>query len=178
MSICPCPSKITRLNASFLLVVFILGWSTVTASARPGALPPDPTNAVVQVKLKEGLKRSQIDTVFPQALRDEVTSVRPLFTSSPQYLEMIKAEGEKRNRRKLKNLGLWFEVTLRPGADVDVFLEALQKIDLVEHAEQAPFPAPTPAATPSIVPFQMYLNQASDGIDASYSWTIPGGNGA
>jgi hypothetical protein len=47
----------------------------------------------------------------------------------------------------------------------------------VEIAEPAPLPAPPPAITPDFTGNQGYLGPATDGIDAIFSATIPGGNG-
>ena len=87
--------------------------------------------------------------------------------------------GEQVSRKPLPNLNLWFQITLKPGADAATFIENLRRLDSVETAEPAPLPAPLPttARTPDFTALQGYLGPAPDGIDAIFSATIPGGNG-
>ncbi len=83
-----------------------------------------------------------------------------------------------RQAQSLPNLNLWFKITLKPGTDIDDFIEKLKRLDSVEIVEPAPLPAPPPAITPDFTGNQGYLNAATGGIEARYAWTIPGGNGS
>ena len=75
-------------------------------------------------------------------------------------------------------MNLWFKITLTTGADALDFMETLKRLDSVETAQFSPLPPPAPATTPDFTANQGYLAEATDGIDARYSWTVPGGNGA
>ena len=48
----------------------------------------------------------------------------------------------------------------------------------VEIAEPAPLPHPPPWIPPDFTRNQGYLDSAPVGIEARFSWTIPGGNGS
>jgi len=108
-----------------------------------------------------------------------VESITQLFSGIPKdKLDKMKESGEGRSRKKLPDLNLWFKIRLKPGTDPSDFIEKLKRLDDVEHAEFAPLPAPPPAITPDFEGNQGYLEIGPGGIDAVFSWTIPGGNGS
>lgn len=161
-------------------VMLLLGLAAEVA-AQTYRIPAGYASDVIQVKLEEGRSPSQITTVLPDGLRSKAARIQPLFTVAPEKLAQLKAEGERRSGTATKDLRLWFEIRLAPGTDAAAFVEALRATPGVAFAEPAPLPAPPPSAlatTPSFVANQGYLEEATDGINAEFAWTIPGGNGA
>jgi len=73
---------------------------------------------------------------------------------------------------------MWFQLTLQPGTDAAALLEELKRLPSVEIAEPAPLSQPPSAITPDFTGNQGYLDAVSGGIDALFSFTIPGGNGS
>jgi hypothetical protein len=102
-----------------------------------------------------------------------VAGIVKLFTLPAATLDALTAAGED-----LPDLNLWFEITLNPGVDPGDFLGALRALVTVDVAEFAPLAPPDPAVTPDFVADQGYLGPGPDGIDAEFSWTIAGGDGA
>ncbi|MDF0644365.1 MAG: S8 family serine peptidase [Nitrospira sp.] len=74
-------------------------------------------------------------------------------------------------------MNLWFEFTLQQGTDAVAFLKELRDLPSVEIAEPAPLPQPLSAITPDFSGNQGYLDVAPGGIEARFSFGIPGGNG-
>jgi serine protease len=102
--------------------------------------------------------------------------IQRLFSRAENELAEEKARNEKRSGRKLPDKNLWYRFTVRPGDDLAGLVRELKAVDIVQTAYAEPLPAPPPV-TPSFVDDQGYLNAATDGIDAEYAWTIPGGTG-
>jgi subtilisin family serine protease len=99
------------------------------------------------------------------------------FNLPEQRIQELKEQGEARSGKALPDLNLWFRVTLKSAADAAAFLRAMNQLDFVELIEPAPLPAPPPT-TPDFTDMQGYLTSATDGIDALFSWSVPGGNGS
>lgn len=74
-------------------------------------------------------------------------------------------------------MNLWVEMTLQSGTDAAAFLAAMKHVPNVEIAAPAPLPQPLPWIPPDFTRKQGYLDPAPSGIEARFSWTIPGGNG-
>ena len=160
-------------GAVFLFVLTII---SLLSSAIAGASPPIPpgySSEVVDVKFRAGT-----EVVLPPNLRDSAASMGRLFSVSEEKLEEIRAIGERLSGQILPDLNMWFRITLKPGTDAADYIEDVKRLDSVEIVEPAPLPSPPPAITPDFTGEQGYLNAAPDGIDARFSWTIPGGNGA
>lgn len=102
--------------------------------------------------------------------------VEPLFSRPEAALTLDKQTREARSGKAQPDKTLWFRLTPAPGTDLDVLATDLGHLDLVQTAYPEPALAPQPA-TPSFVTAQRYLHPASDGIDADYAWTVPGGSG-
>ena len=158
---------------------------------RGRALTALPRNERQETRLKElhlTGDRVQSDLHLVHALlasSREVRGVRRLFTADEPAIAQQRARGEARSGRELADLDLYFLVEVQPGleqGDVESLVAALNAFDSVEIAT-----VETPAqpagdispVTPSFETEQGYLDSAAlGGIDARYSWTIPGGKGA
>ncbi|WP_257450940.1 S8 family peptidase [Archangium lipolyticum] len=122
-----------------------------------------------------------------------------LFKQDEASLAELKRSGEERGGRQLADLGLYVEVPLLPGTTADGvqdMIERLNALDSVEVAYAEPPAEPAmvgfgsllasgllaaadiPPATSSYESRQGYLDAAPGGVDARYSWTVPGGKGA
>jgi hypothetical protein len=135
-------------------------------SAAGSGIPPGYSSEIIQVKFRASADVARPEALMPAKLQGSVRNMRPLFN-------LPKA---KLNNMRGTNLNLWFQITLAPGTDAASFLEELRRAENVEVAEPAPLPQPPPATTPNFTGDQGYLNPATDGIDARFSWTRPGGN--
>jgi serine protease len=133
---------------------------------------------MIQVRFREGTDVHAPADALPDALRRSVLNIRPLLTLSEQQLDDLRVKGEKLSGRALPRLALWYRITLNPGVDPVAFIQALREAPYVDVAEHEPLPAPPPAITGDFSHAQGYLGAATDGIDAKYAWTIPGGNAA
>ena len=110
--------------------------------------------------------------------------VRPLFGDLPQRLARRAKVAGKRS-----DLSLFYTV-LAPVERFDEITGRLRRLRMVEGVYVKPpvdLPAPSssgslpsapPAVTPDFSGQQGYLNSATDGIDARWAWTVPGGDGA
>jgi serine protease len=142
------------------------------------SIPSGYSSENILVKFREGTVVDQPEILLSQELLDSVKRITPLFTLPKNKLKDLKDRGEQLSKQKMPNLSLWFTITLKHGVDAVDFMEKLKLLNSVELVEPAPLPAPPPAITPNLTPDQDYLNPATDGIDAFYSWTVPGGNGS
>ena len=104
-------------------------------------------------------------------------SIERLFSRSEEELTREKARNEQRSGRELPDKTLWYRLIVPPGGDVGALIADLGRLAIVETTYVEPQAAPPPV-TPSFVDDQGYLDPATDGIDAEYAWTIPGGTGA
>src|SRR5215813_730179 len=142
------------------------------------APPPGYSSSEIHVKFRQGIRVDSPELLLPPDQTNSVESITQLFSGIPKdKLDKMKESGEGRSRKKLPDLNLWFKIRLKPGTDPSDFIEKLKRLDDVEHAEFAPLPAPPPAITPDFEGNQGYLEIGPGGIDAVFSWTIPGGNG-
>jgi hypothetical protein len=148
-----------------------------TATVHP-PIPPGYSSQTIHVKFQEGTNVDlPLEALLPD-VRSAVASHRKLFTLPKQKLNELAARGRSRSGKTLPDLNLWVELTLQSGTDAAAFLEELKRLPSVEIAEPAPLPQPPPATTPDFSGSQGYLDAAPGGIDARFSFTIPGGNGS
>jgi len=148
------------------VVVALLCLAPLSVSAAGSGIPPGYSSEIIQVKFRASADVARPEALMPAKLQGSVRNMRPLFN-------LPKA---KLNNMRGTNLNLWFQITLAPGTDAASFLEELRRAENVEVAEPAPLPQPPPATTPNFTGDQGYLNPATDGIDARFSWTRLGGN--
>jgi hypothetical protein len=189
------PAGIRRfgLQGITILVVLFSSWvgpglvasNGVSASQTPPPIPAGYSTEILHLRFREGSPAT-----LPGELRRSVEIMQPLFTLPKQKLDQLRSQGELRSRgriprggagrsfRRLPDLSLWYKITLKPGVDAAAFLDRLRSLANVEAAEAAPLYQPPPAVTPDFTGNQGYLGVAPGGIDAEFSWTIPGGNGS
>lgn len=169
----------------FLTTLIVTG---VTGGPAAGAPPPIPqiySLDTIQVKFLESSGVDQSEAILPSHLMASVAYTEPLFSLPESRLDDVMAKGKQLMRRmgenhlvhELPDLNLWFQITLKSGTDAATFIETLRRLDGVEIAEPAPLPPPPPAVTPDFTGLQGYLGPATDGIDATFSATIAGGDG-
>ena len=162
-----------------LLFMFIGASAPVTAHAAAyEPIPPGYSSRTIQIKFRRGIDVRVPEQLLPSGFGVAGVGITRLFDGlSMKQLEQMKAIGESNQGEALPDLNLWFKVSLTAGTSAVDFMEKLKLLDSVEAAEYAPLPPPTPAITPDFTLNQGYLGEATDGIDARYSWTVPGGNG-
>lgn len=170
-------------KAIFVLALMAFSLASGSVAASPSAsltttIPPGYSSEIIQVKFQVGTDVHSPNASLPLELLNSVDSINRLFTASEQQLVNVRVKGESRSAHKLPDLNLWLKIALKPGTDATSFIEDLKGLESVEIAEFAPLPSPLPADTSNFTDEQDYLDAATDGIDARYSWTIPGGNGS
>ena len=146
--------------------------------AAPPPVPPGFSPEIIQVRFQEGTIVDQPDTLLTPDLLNSVDSITPLFSLSETQLNDLRAKGQAGSGESLPDLNLWFKINLKSGTDGAAFIEDLKLLGSVDVAEFAPLPAPLPAITPDFTGNQGYRGPATDGIDAIFSATLPGGNGS
>lgn len=108
--------------------------------------------------------------------------VRRLFTRSEEELDVERAEGERRSRRQLADLNLYYELDLPQGADAAALCDELNSLPFVEVAEPALLPAPLPVdlapPTPRFVVSQGYRSAPPLGVGIDRVGAIPGADGS
>jgi serine protease len=77
--------------------------------------------------------------------------------------------------RAIADLNNYFILTVPKGQKAESWMDRLNSLWEVEIAHPLPLPMPPPV--PDYESQQGYLNPATDGIDAKYAWTLPGGTG-
>lgn len=127
-----------------------------------------------------GLARAQADvTQLRGALaRAGAGAPRPVFTRPVAALEAERAQAERIAGEALPDLTLFFEIPVASHPAADDLLRELRSNDLVEAAYARPAPPPPPTADLTV--YQGYLRGAAptNGYDAHYAWSRPGGNGS
>ena len=108
------------------------------------SVPPGYSSQIIHVKFREGIQVDPPERLLPVDLRDSVASITRLFSLPEQELENIRRKGEGRSGRRLADLNLWFQITLKPDVDAARFLGELKHLDSVESAQLAPLPSPPP----------------------------------
>jgi len=165
-------------NARFIVVaVALLALSPYLAVAASGP-PAGYSSTEIHLKFKPGTRLQSPELLLPTDLRNSVAEITRLFAKiTPQQLDRIKTLGENRSRKKLPDLNLWYGIKLKPGTDPIDVIDRIRGLSEIEKTEFAPLPPPPPAITPDFSGNQGYLGIAPAGIDAVFSWSIPGGNG-
>ena len=151
--------------------------SPVATEATPLAIPPGYSSKSIHVKFQEGTNVEQPLEGLPPGLRDAVVSHSKLFSLPEQKLNELRSKERSRVGAPLPDLNLWVEMILRSGTDAAAFLAEMKQVSNVEVAAFAPLPQPPPWIPPDFTRKQGYLDPAPGGIEARFSWTVPGGNG-
>ena len=140
------------------------------------SVPSGYSSEEIEVKFREGTVVDDPEVLLPPDLLASVKRISPLFPVPKERLKELRAKGEKRSKKKLPDLTLWFMVSLKSGGILWNSWERLRGLDNVEIVEPAPLPAPLPATTPNFTGNGKYLVlhlEASSRI----LWTVPRGNG-
>lgn len=154
-----------------LIAVLALGLLSTPAHAQ---FSPD-----IQVRFSEGTDVDPpTDALSSSGLLSSVESITRLFSLPTSRLDELRQAGETGSGDSLPDLNMWFALELVDGTDVDEFLEDLKALPNVDEAELAPIPQPLTAVTPDFTADQDYLGPATDGIDATFSSTLTGGDGS
>lgn len=146
--------------------------------ATPPTIPAGYSSQAMHVKFREGTNVEQPLEGFPPGLRAAVVSHTKLFTLPEEKLNELQAKERSRSGMPLPDLNLWVEMTLQSGTDAASFLAEMTRVATVEIAAPAPLPQPPPWIPPDFTRKQGYLDPALGGVEARFSWTIPGGNGS
>jgi serine protease len=175
-------SVLVCLVSSALLVMTGCGGDSsngapVATEATPLTIPPGYSSKSVHVKFQEGTNVERPLEGLPPNLRNAVVSHRKLFSVPEQKLNELRFKERSRVGTPLPDLNLWIDMTLHPGTDAAAFLAEMKQVLNVAIAAPAPLPQPPPWIPPDFTRKQGYLDPAPGGIEARFSWTIPGGNG-
>ncbi|MBN1304120.1 MAG: S8 family serine peptidase, partial [Anaerolineales bacterium] len=141
-----------------------------------------------QMTAPDGQRQAAVQGVLDQFSVDEIER---LFNQPENELTLQKSNLESASGKELPDLNLWYRMKVPKGADPEALIDSLNALEEVETAYPAPLPAPPPAYSlfaPSVAPLsdptpdytsqQGYLDPATGGIDAEYTWTLPGGTGS
>lgn len=108
----------------------------------------------------------------------------PLFKQSKRELAALKREGERKSRRQLADLSLYYETPVSgvERGDLQALLTELNALDTVEIAYVRPKAevaalAPPDANTPDFTVDQGYLNDDDNGIAVAAAHGLSGGRG-
>jgi Subtilase family len=108
-------------------------------------------------------------------------AIRRMFTRPEADLDRERAEGQQSSGKQLADLNLYYIIDLPPGANAAEVADALNALDIVEHAEPERLPSPAPVdippATPDFTANQGYKNSPPQGIGAPTTAAILGSNG-
>ncbi|TKB61261.1 MAG: hypothetical protein E8D49_03240 [Nitrospira sp.] len=175
-------SVLACLVSSALLVMTGCGGDSpsgppVATEATPQTIPPGYSSKSVHVKFQEGTNVERPLEGLPPNLRNAVVSHNKLFSLPEQKLNELRFKERGRVGTPLPDLNLWVEMTLQSGTDAATFLAEMKHVSNVEIAAPAPLPQPPPWIPSDFTRKQGYLDPASGGVEARFSWTIPGGNG-
>lgn len=98
---------------------------------------------------------------------------------SEELLDDLREKGQKNTGKTMPDLNTAFVLRLPAKLDPKDVLNELNALEVVEIALAMPRPA-APPVVPNFEPQQGYLNPATatNGVNAKYAWTFPGGNGA
>jgi hypothetical protein len=167
----------SRRRALTLALLAALSVPLMMTGAASAAVPPGFSSELIHVRFAEGTDVDPPTTPLTPALLASVDSITRLFSLSEADLNDLRAAGEAGSGESLPDLNLWFEIALVDGTDAEAFLSGLQALASVEVAEFAALPLPPTAVTPDFTANQGYRGPATDGIDAIFSATQPGGDG-
>jgi len=134
--------------------------------------------------------REQVRAVKDLIMQSRPKGVRPLFSRAERFLRHRRALAEAITGKEHADLGNYYSILLRTGYSGETLVDQLNALNIVEIAYLQAIPVTTQAApgpvvnvqnpTPDLTPFQGYLNAADaaiSGVNARFSWNVPGGRG-
>lgn len=117
-----------------------------------------------------------LEPVFAALEAAPATRITPLHTQEEDALEGIALKAQQASGTGQADLNQWYLLDLGENADAATLLAALRRAPIVETAFHPPLPATPPIG--DLTPKQVYVGgSSSQGIEASYAHTIPGGTG-
>lgn len=93
-----------------------------------------------------------------------------------EKLHLLQRTARRNLKRSIPSLDLFVRITVPDDTQVEDLLKELRADPQVEYACVAGVPGPPPV-TPDYTGQQNYQDPAPDGIDASFAWFYPGGDG-
>ncbi len=156
----------------------------IAQGAGPGAsILPGHSDRILRLKFVESTPTDNLAALLPAEAWQVIQKIDPLFTLPKSVLKELKAKGDERLKKEkgdsaplLPDLSLWYEVLLVQGTDAEAAMALFSALPGVETIEPAPLITEPP--TGDFTALQGYLGPATDGVNAQYAWTIPGGTGA
>ncbi|GGS37227.1 S8 family serine peptidase [Actinokineospora fastidiosa] len=143
--------------------------AAVALPAPAAAAAPSGPGAVLEVKLSAG---HGVGALRQALAAPEIAEAKPLFDRLDERLTTLRGNG----RASAPGLSRWHRVELAPGVDAEAAARELTALPGVEVAY--PQPKAGNPVTPDFSPQQGYADAASsNGIDADYAHTKPGGRG-
>ncbi|MDP2209457.1 MAG: S8 family serine peptidase [Bacteroidota bacterium] len=126
-------------------------------------------------RMAKSLKFNQVISLF-ENISQAGGRWKRMAGAPEEKINSLRAVAEMKLGRAIANLNNYFILTVPKGVSIKVWIDKLNALPEVEIALPLPLPTPPPLP-PNYQGLQGYLNPATDGIDASYAWTLPGGTG-
>lgn len=104
-------------------------------------------------------------------------TARRSFEMEQDRLQEMQSKARRHLKRTIPSLDLFVRVRVDEDADPEDLVKILSRDPSVEFACVAGIQAPPPQ-TPDFTAQQDYQDTAPDGVDTSFSWLMPGGDGA
>jgi len=163
----------------FILAFLLSVYPSAPVIAQFTEVPEGYSSHILWVRCHDTHDAHSVEDLIPAEYRNSIVGIRPLFSLPRETLIEMRMTGEQLSGKELPALYQWYEITLDQVTDIVSFTEVLMYEHAIAIAEPAPLPAPSPShePTPDFTDLQGYLNPATDGINAEYSWDFPGGNG-
>ena len=159
------------------------------AHARQKHPRPNPTihNPEIIVKFREGGtledKNGHLhaEHISLQRFKHTLDSIQGMharrsFDMPQARLQEMQARARRHLKRPIPSMDLFVRVRVPEDVDVDALVKTFAKDPDVEYACMAGIQAPPPQ-TPDFTTQQDYQDMAPDGVDASFAWLMPGGDG-
>jgi len=189
----------------FLLIAFviILSVSVSAENYRARQLPDKPLKSSIppghdprhiEVKFVDDLdiglsekgvpfdrRRSVLNSDKALAIIDEIAqtggSWKRMTGKGESKMDEMRQVAQDFHQCEIADLNNYFILTVPEGESATEWMDRLNALYEVEIALAMPLPVTPPTPT-NFEPLQGYLNAATDGIDAKYAWTLPGGTGS
>lgn len=154
---------------------------------KPREMRPTPPSPEIIIKFREGgsltEKRGRLYAEHLSLKRFYHTlgsvkgaQVRRSFSMEEGLIRELKTRASRHLKRPIPSLNLFARVRLLEEVDIEALVKKLSGDPEIEFACVAGIPAPPPQ-TPDFTGQQEYQDPAPDGVDASYAWFFPGGDG-